>query len=58
MEDITVGNIRQCGKTDYHDFNVQRNKYLVADPFLRFQDICLKIYEFNPCPFFTASGLT
>ena len=45
-------------KGDYHDFTVQRNKYLVADLFLRFQDICLKIYEFNPCPFFTASGLT
>ena len=42
---------------EYHDLYVQNDTLLLADAFENFKNICLKIYEFDPAKFLSASGL-
>ena len=42
---------------EYHDFYIQSNKLLLADLLENFQNMCLKIYEFDPAKFLSTSGL-
>ena len=42
---------------EYHDLYVQSDTLLSADVFENFRNRCLKIYELDPAPFFTAPGL-
>ena len=42
---------------EYHDLHVQRNPFLLADPFENFHNIFLEICELDPACFLTAPGL-
>ena len=42
---------------EYHDLYFQRDAILLADVFEIFRSICIKIYEFDPAKFLSASGL-
>ena len=41
---------------EYHDLFVQKEKFLLADVFENFRNVCLEIYETDPARFLTAPG--
>ena len=47
--------IKKLGK--YHDFYVQSDRYLLADVFVNFRNMCLEIYELYSARFLNAPGL-
>ena len=42
---------------EYHDLYVQSDTLLLADVFVNFGNMCIKVYELDPDPFLSASGL-
>ena len=43
---------------DYHDHYLRKGVLLLADVFEKFIDTCLKFYRFDPCHYFSSSGLS
>ena len=43
---------------DYHDHYFKKDVLLLADVFERFISTCLKLYEFDPCHYFSYPGLS
>ena len=43
---------------DYHDHYLKKDVLLLADVFKKFIDTCLKIYELDPCHYFSSPGLS
>jgi len=41
---------------DYHNLYLKTDLLLLADVFENFREIRLKIYEFDPCWYYTAPG--
>ena len=42
---------------DYHDIYLKSDVLLLADVFENFRKKCLKVYELDPCHYYTAPGL-
>ena len=42
---------------DYHDLYVQSDTLLLADVFLNFRNMCIKVYELDPAHLLSAPGL-
>ena len=67
LEDITYevyAHVRKMFKElelknvgDYHDLYVQIYTLLRADVFENFRNKCIEIYELDPAPFLSATGL-
>ena len=68
MEDITDSDYTHAKRVckdfeiknfgEYHDLYVQSDTLLLADVFVNFINMCLKIYELDPAKFISAPGLT
>ena len=67
IEDITDADYRPANSVfkefkmnnidKYHDLYVKSDTVLLADLFESFRNMCIKIYELDPCHFLTAPGL-
>ena len=67
MEDITGADYAHAKRVckdfeiknlgEYHDLHVQSDALLLADLFVNFRNMCLKIYELDPAKFLSAPGL-
>ena len=44
--------------SDYHNHYLKKDVLLLADVFEKFIDTCLEFYEFDPCHYFSLSGLS
>ena len=44
--------------SDYHNHYLKKDVLLLADVFEKFIDTCLEFYEFDPCHYFSSSGLS
>ena len=42
---------------EYHDLYVQSDILVLADVFESFRDMCIEIYELDPCSFFVCTGI-
>ena len=43
---------------DYHDHYLKKDLLLLTDIFEKLIDTCLKFYRLDPCPYFSAPGLS
>ena len=67
MEDITGADYAHAKRVckdfeiknlgEYHDLHVQSDALLLADLFVNFRNMCLKIFELDPAKFLSAPGL-
>ena len=48
-------NIKNMG--EYHDIYMKSDVLMLADVFESFRDVCMKIYQLDPCHYYTAPGL-
>ena len=44
--------------SDHHDHYLKKDVLLIADVFETFIETCLKFYGFDPCQYFSSSGLS